>query len=522
MLALFLVEQTALLPLRASEIFWQTHRWTWLVLAIEKGVPTAFLIGVAGATLFSWETFRSGLRSLVTEPGAGGLKWLFIHLAVLATLLGWASLCRANRIFPSPYWEIWMWVRVALELLALASWAIAALPPSFWLRWLASSPGAFVAGTAFALITKTLGHYTEALWGLFQSSTLLTVAALLRLCGQVVITLPAKAQIGTPTFSVTVGAGCSGLEGFGVMVAFLAIYFWVYRRDLRFPQVLLLVPVGLALEWFLNSVRIAVLILLGTRNQEAAVNGFHSIAGWLFVSFVAFGLVSASWRIQAFTRIRSEPKVLQLSNPAGVYLVPLLAIIATAMFTKIFYSGFDLLYPLRVLAAAGALYFYRRELAAIRWTASLWAVALGLLVFAMWVALAPPNDASVNAAFAAGIGRLSTGGRAAWFFFRIVGAVITVPIAEELAFRGYLMRKLIADDFESVRLGQFTWVSFLISSVLFGVLHGQWLAGTLAGMVFAAALYRRGLLSDAVVAHSVTNALLSTYVLTTHNWSLWT
>jgi len=41
-------------------------------------------------------------------------------------------------------------------------------------------------------------------------------------------------------------------------------------------------------------------------------------------------------------------------------------------------------------------------------------------------------------------------------------------------------------------------------------------------MVFAAALYRKGLLADAVVAHSVTNTLLSAYVLTSHDWSLWT
>jgi len=140
----------------------------------------------------------------------------------------------------------------------------------------------------------------------------------------------------------------------------------------------------------------------------------------------------------------------------------------------------------------------------------------------MWVALAPGNDASINATFVAGISSLSAGGKAAWFFFRIAGAVITVPIAEELAFRGYVMRKLIADDFEKVPLGRFTWVSFLVSSALFGVLHGQWLAGTLAGMVFAAAVYRSGLLADAIVAHSVTNALLSAYVLTTHDWSLWT
>ena len=308
MLLLFLVEQTAIFPLGATEIFWRTHHWTWLVLAIEKGVPTAFIIGVAGAMVFSWETFRNALRSLVEESGTVGFKWLLIHLAVVAALLGWTALCRANQIFPSPYWEIWMWVRVALELLALASWAAAALPPSFWLRWFAASPRAFVAGAVCALLTKMLGHYTEALWllSLFQSSTLATVAALLRLLGEVVITGPARTQIGTPAFSVEVAAGCSGLQGFGVMVVFLAIYFWAFRRDLRFPQVLLLVPIGLALQWFLNSIRIAVLILLGTWNQDAAVTGFHSIAGWLFVSLVAYGVVSASWRVPAFTRTGSE------------------------------------------------------------------------------------------------------------------------------------------------------------------------------------------------------------------------
>jgi hypothetical protein len=39
---LFLVEQTALVPRGATEIFWRTHRWMWLVLAIEKGVPTGY------------------------------------------------------------------------------------------------------------------------------------------------------------------------------------------------------------------------------------------------------------------------------------------------------------------------------------------------------------------------------------------------------------------------------------------------------------------------------------------------
>jgi membrane protease YdiL (CAAX protease family) len=53
------------------------------------------------------------------------------------------------------------------------------------------------------------------------------------------------------------------------------------------------------------------------------------------------------------------------------------------------------------------------------------------------------------------------------------------------------------------------------------LLHGRWLAGTLAGMVYALALYRRGKLVDPVLAHAITNALIAGYVLTTGTWSLW-
>jgi CAAX prenyl protease-like protein len=96
-----------------------------------------------------------------------------------------------------------------------------------------------------------------------------------------------------------------------------------------------------------------------------------------------------------------------------------------------------------------------------------------------------------------------------------------VPLAEELAFRGYLIRKLTAKDFENVPLGQFSWFSFMATSVLFGLMHERWVAGILAGMGYALALYRRGQLGDAVIAHMTTNALIAVFVLTQAKWSLW-
>jgi len=47
------------------------------------------------------------------------------------------------------------------------------------------------------------------------------------------------------------------------------------------------------------------------------------------------------------------------------------------------------------------------------------------------------------------------------------------------------------------------------------------LAGMIAGMIFAIAMYRRGALMDAVIAHSTANAMLAVYVIATRHWSLW-
>jgi CAAX prenyl protease-like protein len=97
-----------------------------------------------------------------------------------------------------------------------------------------------------------------------------------------------------------------------------------------------------------------------------------------------------------------------------------------------------------------------------------------------------------------------------------------VPLAEEIAFRGFLMRRIASSDFESVNWRSFAWVPFLISSAAFGLLHGdRWLAGMIAGMIYALAMIRKGRIGEAVAAHAVTNALVAIWVLTTGNWQLW-
>jgi len=150
-------------------------------------------------------------------------------------------------------------------------------------------------------------------------------------------------------------------------------------------------------------------------------------------------------------------------------------------------------------------------------------IGIGVFTFLVWMALAPADgleDAEKVAAMDPA--QLGQPWALLWLLFRLAGYTITVPIAEELAFRGFLARRLIDDDIERVPAGTFTWLSFLASSLAFGAMHGaDWQRATLAGLAFALALYHRRRLSDAIVAHATTNAFLGGYVIATGAWTEW-
>jgi CAAX prenyl protease-like protein len=105
--------------------------------------------------------------------------------------------------------------------------------------------------------------------------------------------------------------------------------------------------------------------------------------------------------------------------------------------------------------------------------------------------------------------------------FRLLGFSIVVPVLEELAFRGGLMR-LIGGRLSPLT-GQRTaaWIALALSSLAFGVMHADLLAGTLAGASFGLLAMRSGRIGDAIIAHSVTNFLLAVTAMVTGHWSLW-
>ena len=190
-------------------------------------------------------------------------------------------------------------------------------------------------------------------------------------------------------------------------------------------------------------------------------------------------------------------------------------------------------YPAKTIAVAAALWFFRKEYEELRspmigkasgplalqsW---IFAVVVGLVAIAIWIGIdsfypkftqAMPFDPTTIA---------STAQRNVFLAFRVVGAVIIVPLMEELFWRAFLIRWLVNEDFKGVPVGTFTWLSFAITVGLFGAEHSEWLAGLICGALYNWLYYKRKDVFSCVVAHAVSNAALAAWVLARGDWKFW-
>ncbi|MDZ7923647.1 MAG: CPBP family glutamic-type intramembrane protease [Marinagarivorans sp.] len=106
-------------------------------------------------------------------------------------------------------------------------------------------------------------------------------------------------------------------------------------------------------------------------------------------------------------------------------------------------------------------------------------LCMGVLVAVVWVLLLGATP-EADATFSAGLAELSPVWAVVWLVFRYLGAIVTVPIAEELAFRGYLLCQLSRSEAYITGKLPFVWLAAVISAVAFGALHGAWIAGAVA------------------------------------------
>jgi len=106
---------------------------------------------------------------------------------------------------------------------------------------------------------------------------------------------------------------------------------------------------------------------------------------------------------------------------------------------------------------------------------------------------------------------------------RFVRLAVVVPFLEEIFWRGFLLRYLIREDFESVPVGAFTWLSFLVVTAGFCLEHAaaDRPAALVAGALFNGVAWRTRSLSSCILAHAVTNLLLGLYIMQGGQWGFW-
>jgi len=143
-------------------------------------------------------------------------------------------------------------------------------------------------------------------------------------------------------------------------------------------------------------------------------------------------------------------------------------------------------------------------------------VAVGAIVFVLWINL---DFGWAQVGSARGIaGELATSDRPAGLLLRLLGAVLVVPVMEELFWRSFLTRWLEKSEFRTVDPRSVSSRAILIASAVFGAEHHLWLAGIVAGLAYGWLYRHTGNLWAVILAHALTNLLLEVWVHRTGSW----
>jgi CAAX prenyl protease-like protein len=214
------------------------------------------------------------------------------------------------------------------------------------------------------------------------------------------------------------------------------------------------------------------------------------------------------------------------SHPGLGYVLPFLVFISFLIIGPYV----PIAQPIRFFAVLATLAIFSRGLLPHRPSRFFSSVLLGIAVFFIWIGpdvLIPgyhntflfsnslvghPQGSTIPA------DKISV-----WFLvFRMLGSVVTVPIIEELFWRGWMMRWIGTKDFTKIPIGTYNAEAFWIVAVLFASEHGSfWDVGLVTGVIYNWWAIRTKNLTDCVIAHAVTNACLGIYVISWGQWQYW-
>jgi CAAX prenyl protease-like protein len=192
-------------------------------------------------------------------------------------------------------------------------------------------------------------------------------------------------------------------------------------------------------------------------------------------------------------------------------------------------GGVPLYYLLRTVGTAAALLLLWNRYTKIRWNALWLGAIVGIAGTFQWIGMQlwlqnhfpifqpAPDVFNPQEHFQS---------RETFYAFvalRLSGAVLVVPVMEELFWRDYLWRQLLApNNFKLAAVGEWSPMALLAVSGAFATVHGNWaLTAVFWGLMVGLLLVYTKSLGACIVAHATTNLLLGLWVLKYHQWSFW-
>lgn len=448
--------------------------------------------------------------------------WLIANAVVLAiTVLASIGISSSMEVYTR-----WLWPYFALLGVLGVTLMLLAAPVGFWRQMFSATWLSMILSVAAALSVLAFSFLSAAGWAPLAGATLHLSQGLLSLYENDVMVDVATKRLGVGNFAVEISPGCSGYEGIGLVAAVLSLYLYVFRRELKFPQALFLVPIGVVAIWLLNAVRIAALVSFGAHvSPHVAVGGFHSQAGWIAFLLVSVGVMILGQNASVFRRAdvpavtaTSSGRTRAETSDALPWLAPFMALMAASIIASAFAPNDQWLYGLRVVVVGTALWMFRDVYATIAQRVAPLSIAAGLAVGVAWIATDP--DPTSGAKLGEWLLALPMWAMVLWLVIRAAGTIIFVPIAEEMAFRGFLHRTIASQRIANVAPVVMMAIAFVVTSLAFGVIHQRWLAGMLAGAVYALVMYRTGRMSDPIASHMASNALIMAWAVQQQQWSL--
>ena len=211
------------------------------------------------------------------------------------------------------------------------------------------------------------------------------------------------------------------------------------------------------------------------------------------------------------------------------YVLPIAAFLILTQIGVWWPALFPASYVAKAFLAAALLLVLWKNYTKIRWDYWWLGAMMGVLGVVQWVGMeklllqvAPhyphPQVAPYNPIEAI----QSPGWRWAFIAVRLGSAALLVPVMEELFWRDFAWRSIIAPaDFKLAQVGEVDWKAILIVSLIFCSVHVQWITAFVWGLMIAGLLVVTRSLGACIIMHGVTNFLLGLYVLRTGDWYFW-